>query len=255
MNVADRETATTVDPVNSFYEEARGHTGSLRVNTRAGQLATPDEVREWVFPGADELFRGIYTRAGTGFGSESLAICSSITGEGKTTLCVGLAITLAQDFPERRVLLVETDFQNPVLAEDFGVEATPGLIDCVFADTPVQDALRPTFLDNLHVLPVGGPVANGGRVLRSIRMAAALDAMRQAYDLIILDVPPILVNSDAVLLTDLADSIICVVRAGVTPSDMINKAIAQLDPEKLRGIVLNGSETAVPSWLRRLWGV
>ena len=69
-------------------------------------------------PGLDEYFRGIYTRAAVGFGSEVLAISSAIGGEGKTTLSVGLAITLAQDFPERRVLLVETDFQSPVLAAD-----------------------------------------------------------------------------------------------------------------------------------------
>src|SRR5215216_5089827 len=81
--------------------------------------------REWLFAGADELFRGLYTRAGVGFTSEVLAVSSAIAGEGKTTVSLGLAVTVAQDYPERRVCLVETDFQHPTLASDFGVEPTP----------------------------------------------------------------------------------------------------------------------------------
>ena len=191
-----------------------------------------------------------HTRAAVGFGSEVLAISSAIGGEGKTTLSVGLAITLAQDFPERRVLLVETDFQSPVLAADFQVDHTPGLIECVLGEVHVQDVYRPTFIDNLHMVPVGEPAVNAGRVMRSTRIAAVIDAMRQAYDLIILDVPAILVNSDAVLLTDLADSIICVVRSGVTPMDTINQALAQvansLPSERMVHIPLVGQREEEP---------
>jgi Mrp family chromosome partitioning ATPase len=79
--------------------------------------------------------------------------------------------------------------------------------------------------------------------------------MRQSYDLVVLDLPAILVNSDAVLLTDLADGIICVVRAGVTPTNLVSKALAQLDNEKLRGVVLNGASSSVPAWLRRMCGM
>src|SRR5262245_66504589 len=81
-----------------------------------------DQQRDWLFSGADELFRNLYTRAGIGFTSEVLAVSSAIAGEGKTTVSLGLAVTVAQDYPERRVLLVETDFQRPTLADDFGVE-------------------------------------------------------------------------------------------------------------------------------------
>ena len=56
---------------------------SLRANTRGGELATFDASRAWLFPDGDEHFRGIYTRAGTGFTSEVLAVCSAVAGEGK----------------------------------------------------------------------------------------------------------------------------------------------------------------------------
>jgi Mrp family chromosome partitioning ATPase len=226
----------------------------LRVNDGVQQpIAVPDQERDWLFPGVDEHFRGIYTRAGLGYSSEVIAVCSAIAGEGKTTLSVGLGITLAQDFPDLRVLIVETDVNSPVLAADFEVQPNPGLVDCVHSGDPVLLAYRRTFLDNLQVVPVGGPLVGAGRVLRSIRMASAMEAMRKTHDLVILDVPPILVNSDSILITDLADCVICVVRTGVTPLDLVNKAISQLDADKLRGVVLNASDSAMPRWLRGLW--
>jgi Mrp family chromosome partitioning ATPase len=181
---ARKEIDTTMDEGSTPGSEANQH---LRVSDGTQPiLAVPDQDRDWLFPGVDEYFRGIYTRAGLGFSSEVLAVCSAIAGEGKTTLSIGLGVTLAQDFPESRILIVETDQNKPVLADDFEVEPAPGLIDCVHDGRSVQEAYRSTFLDNLHVVPVGGPLRGAGRVLRSIRMAAAIDVMRQTHDVIIL---------------------------------------------------------------------
>ena len=214
-----------------------------------------DQQRAWLFTGADELFRSVYTRAGIGFASEVMAVSSAIAGEGKTTVSMGIAVTVAQDYPERRVLLVETDFERPTLATDFGVEASPGLVDCVLGDEPLELAIRNTYLDNLQLLPVGGPAPGPGRVLRSSRMALIVDSLRQTYDLVVVDAPSILVNSDSVMLIDLADGAVLVVRSGLTPTPIVTKAIEQIDDSKLRGIVLNGSHSAIPGWLRRLGGM
>jgi capsular exopolysaccharide synthesis family protein len=219
------------------------------------RMGTDEPPREWLFTGADELFRGLYTRAGIGFASEVLMVSSALAGEGKTTVSLGLALTVAQDYPERRVVLVETDVQHPSLAKDFAVEPTPGLVDCILGEDPIESAFRPSFLDNLHLVPVGGPARGHGRALRSSRMAALIDALRQTYDLVVLDSPALLVNSDSVMLSDLADGAILVVRAGVTPSATVAKAIEQIDESKLRGVVLNGSKSAIPGWLRRLAGM
>jgi len=218
------------------------------------RLGLDEPQREWLFGGADELFRGLYTRAGIGFASEVLMVSSAVAGEGKTSVGLGLAVTVAQDYPDRRVVLVETDVQRPALATDFGAEPTPGLVDCILGSEPMERAFRPTFLENLHLIPVGGPSKSPGRALRSGRMAALVDALRQTYDLVILDAPALLVNSDAVMLSDLADGTIIVVRAGVTPAPAVARALEQIDEAKLRGIVLNGSESAMPGWLRRLCG-
>jgi capsular exopolysaccharide synthesis family protein len=241
--------------MNMPDEPAAPPTMWLKTNPGAASVPPLTEAsNDWPFEETDELFRSIYTRAGAGFAAEVLAVCSAVAGEGKTTIGVGLAVTIARDFPERRVLLVETDLQRPVLSEDFGMEPTPGLIDCLTDTAPLLTACRPTFLDNLHVLPAGTANAVSGRPLRSSRMAAVVDAMRQSYDLVILDLPAILTNSDAVLLTDLADGVICVVRAGLTPAALINRALEQIEEGKIRGVVLNANRTSVPTWLGRLVG-
>jgi len=226
---------------------------ALRVRSPAGELTLrAPEAR--LSAEASEYFRGIYTRARLRT-SAVLAVCSALAGEGKTTVSLGLAQTFAQDFPDRRVLVVETDVENPTLAGNLDLDPDPGLIDCLLDDRPIQTGYRATCLENLHLLPAGGSIDLPGRLLRSSRMVAAVDTMCQTHDLLILDVPAILANSDAVLLTELVDGVIFVVRAGVTPMPSVTRAIAELEPGKLRGVVLNGATSAIPNWLRRLCGL
>jgi Mrp family chromosome partitioning ATPase len=68
-------------------------------------------------------------------------------------------------------------------------------------------------------------------------------------------VPAMLGNSDAVLLTDLADGVLFVVRAGVTPASVVSKALEDVDDGRLRGLILNGQQSSIPRWLRRILGV
>lgn len=229
-------------------------TGLLRLpESHASEALARRLPREWILPGADELFRRIYTRS-SGGRADVLAVCSAIGGEGKTTVSLGLGVTIAEDFPDRRVLIVETDLEKPVLAKDFQVDLTPGLADCLLNSEPVEMAFRPTYLENLQLVPAGNPSRSSGRLLRSSGMAMAIDVMRTTHDVVILDVPALLTNSDAMLLTDLADGVLMVVRAGVTPVTQVNKAVEELDEGRLRGVVLNGYAPATPGWLRRLLG-
>lgn len=223
-----------------------------RAWTADGQINAPEvPARDWLFPGADEWFRMIYTRAGAGT-PEVLMVSSAISGEGKTTVGVGVAVTLAEDFPDMRVVLVEADLERKVLADDFEVENRPGLLECLVNGESLRNACRSTVLHNLDLLPAGGPIAYGGRALRSSRMAVLLDNLRDNYDIVIVDTPGLLVNSDSQLLSDLTDGVIFVIRAGVTPTHLVSKALEQIDDTKLRGIVLNATQSSIPSWFRRL---
>lgn len=225
---------------------------ALRVrDLKGGEIS--DQSRPRLTSETAELFRGMYTRAKVR-NTAVLAVCSAIAGEGKTTVSLGLAFTFAQDFPDRRVLVVEADVDRPILATRFSLDPSPGLVDCLQDEKPIQTAYRSTGLENLHLLPAGRVNESSGRVLRSSRMASAIDAMCQTHDMVILDVPAILANSDALPLIELAEGVIFVVRAGATPMPRVRRAIAQVGQERLRGVVLNGVTSAAPGWLRRLCG-
>ncbi len=222
---------------------------------RGGPGSSPlDGPRKPIFPEAEEMFRGIYTRAGL-TAPGVVAVTSAIAGEGKTTVALGLAVMVAQDFPERRVLLAEADLRHPVLATDFDVESSPGLAEALEGIYPVGLGYRETFLPNLRLLPAGEPVPNPSRLLRSSRFASVLAATRRNHDLVILDSPALLVSSDAALVIDQADGVVMIVRSGVTPTPIVNRALELVDGDRLRGMVLNGAQSAVPGWLRRLFGL
>src|SRR3954469_1566812 len=230
--------------------------------TTGGRLIPPDprggqaygSQRKPIFPEAEELFRGIYTRAGL-TAPGVVAVTSAIGGEGKTTVALGLAVMVSQDFPERRVLLAEADLRQPVLAADFDVEPSPGLTEALEGIYPVGLGYRETFLPNLRLLPAGEATPNPSRLLRSSRFPAVLASMQRNHDLVILDAPALLVSSDAALVTDQADGVIMVIRSGVTPAPVVNRALELIAEERLRGMVLNGAQSAVPGWLRRIFGL
>jgi Mrp family chromosome partitioning ATPase len=251
----DQTDLSDISESAEFESETDAEATWLRANDGSELAATSTVLPDPVFPHSEDIFRGIYTRAGVGFAAEVIAISSAIAGEGKTTVAIGLAVAIANDFPDRRVLLVETDLHRPVMAQDFDLEAGPGLVDCLVRGLPLLSVCRPSYIGNLHIVPAGEVGVVRGRPLRSSNMAVAVDEMRQNYDIVILDLPSILDNTDAILMTDLADGILCVVRAGVTPMPMVTRAIEQVEDTKFRGVVINGAQSSLPGWLRRLVGI
>jgi len=219
----------------------------------SGERSFDIAPRAVILPHANEVFRSIYTRA-LSDSLSVLGVTSAIAGEGKTTVSLGLATTFAQDFPDRRVLVIETDLDRPVLATDFKLEASPGLVDCLLNCEVFQASCRNTFMPNLDLLPSGRSEVSTGRLLRSRRMAMVIERARQIYDFVILDIPAILANSDAVPVTNLVDSVICVVRSGVTPMPVVESALEHLDGTKISGALLNDVHSAIPNWLRRFFG-
>jgi tyrosine-protein kinase len=207
--------------------------------------------RGWLIPGADELFRSLYTefevRSGTSF-----AVCSAVTGEGKTTLSIGLALMIAQDLPDRRVVVVETDLWRPVLAKDFGLEPAPGLVDVLLDRMPVLSTLRSTSLDNLALVVAGSAAASGQRLLRSARMPQVIDELRRTHDVVILDTPATLAHSEVALLARMVDEVVFVVRTGVTPARDLSSALARVHGARIRGVVVNDVRSSVPVAVRRL---
>jgi receptor protein-tyrosine kinase len=212
----------------------------------------PDPMkRAWPIPGANELFRSLYTGFDTGPGT-SVAVCSAVQGEGKTTMALGLAIAIAQDRPDRRVVVVETDLWRAVLARDFGLPPAPGLVDVLLDRHPLEGSLRPTTFDNLSLLVAGSDVASPQRLLRSNRMPEILRELRRTHDVVIVDTPAALAHSEVSLLARMVEEVVFVVRTGVTPSRELGTALSRFQGANLRGIVVNDARSAVPAPIRRL---
>jgi capsular exopolysaccharide synthesis family protein len=226
----------------------RGQLGRL-VDLRA----RPDRLgqkRAWPIAGADELFRSLYTGFEIGSGT-SLAVCSAVSAEGKSTICAGLAVAVAQDLPDRRVVVVETDLWRPVFAKDFGLEPAPGLADCLLDRQPLATALRPTDLDNLSLLVAGSTVPSPQRLLRSARMGEVMKTLRNTYDVVIVDTAAVMAHSEVALIARMVEEVVFVVRTGVTPARELDAALGRLKEANVRGIVLNDVRSSVPRAIRR----
>lgn len=213
--------------------------------------AQAPQRRGWVVPGADELFRSLYTGIDVTAGS-SFALCSAVQGEGKTTIGLGLALAIAQDLPDRRVAMIETDLWRPTLANDFGIAQSPGLVDCLLDRATLSAALRPTLLDNLSVMVAGAPAPAAQRLLRSARMPQIIEQLRRTHDVLIVDTPAVLAHSEVALLARMVDDVVFVVRTGVTPTRELGAALAKIQGARIRGIVVNDARSSVPSAIRHL---
>ena len=155
-----------------------------------------------------------------------LLVTSSGPKEGKTTTAVSLAITMAQ--AGTRVLIVDTDMRRPRLHKIFGVSGTTGITSILQGDCPVEDAVKTTDVPNLLVLPCGPTPPRPAEQCQSKAFLAVLDDLTERYDRVILDSPPVMVVTDAVILSTLVDGTMLVARTGQTSRVAHREASRQL---------------------------
>lgn len=172
--------------------------------------------------------------------TQLLLVTSPRVAEGKTTTSTNLALTMAQEF-QYRVLLVEADLRRPSLASLFGLPPAVGLADVLLGTATLEEALVEIPGHQLSLLPAGSGAARSTELLASTAMQRTVDALRTRFDRIVVDAPPITL-SDTVVLARLADGVLIVVRSGVTPRPAIERALSGLDRRKVIGMVLNEVE-------------
>jgi capsular exopolysaccharide synthesis family protein len=194
-----------------------------------GAIAAPDSA-------ASEHFRVLLQRLDATAATRPMrivAITSSARREGRTTTAANLALVAARE--GRDVALVECDLRRPTLASLLELAPRAGLAEVIEGAAELPQALAR--VGALSVL-VAGTASDPAAALRSPRVASVLEALRAQFQLVILDVPPALAFADAGRLAASADGAVLVVRAGVTPRQVVRMAIDSLAP-KLLGIVLN----------------
>jgi protein-tyrosine kinase len=170
----------------------------------------------------------------------SVLVTSSIGAEGKSLTAANLALTLAQSFG-RRVMLIDADLRRPSLAAIFGTQAKHGL-STVLAEgsPPVASLVR--LSDRLGLLTAGPACSDPIGMLTSSRMQQLLEDAVETFDWVIIDSPPAAFVSDAALLGNKVDGILLVVQAGSTPLASVQRAIAALPADRIIGAVLNQAE-------------
>lgn len=211
-------------------------------------------LRQAMSPGTheSEVFRLLRTKIQTLNVSRRLqcfGMVSASPGEGKTTTALALALSMAGE-RERRVLLIEADLRKPTIECYLGLPRRVGLGDWLRGD---GERLRIRRLDppGLHLLTAGSPGGQPAELLRSARMAQLIDVVRQSFDTVIVDCPPPVPLADSVILGDLIDGFIFVVRGRHTPREEIRGALGNLRPESIRGVIFNDYSQILPRYYSR----
>jgi len=176
----------------------------------------------------------------------SILITSSSPQEGKSFICSNLAISIAKSI-KRHALMVDCDLRRPNLHALFGTSPEKGLADYLLHRESIPSLLQPTGLDKLSLIPAGMPPENPSELLSAENMAALVDEMAARYDdrLLLLDTPPLHAASETLVLSQMVDKIIFVVRWGKSSPDEVEKAVEQLNNNKILGIVFNAFETNI----------
>ncbi|MEL4359207.1 MULTISPECIES: polysaccharide biosynthesis tyrosine autokinase [unclassified Luteococcus] len=165
-------------------------------------------------------------------------LTSSLPGEGKSTTAANLALTLGAS--GSTVCVIEGDLRRPQLLNYMGLEGGVGLTSVLIGETELEDVLQP-FGENLYVLGAGPIPPNPSELLGSETMRALLNQLRDRFDYVIIDAPPLLPVTDAAVVSRLADGAIVVVGAGVIKKENVTRALESLDTVEANvlGIVMN----------------
>jgi succinoglycan biosynthesis transport protein ExoP len=171
-----------------------------------------------------------------------VALASALPGEGKSTILANLSVTLAQ--ANHRTLLIDGDLRLGGLSKLFHKTGTPigsGLTDYLTGQSPLEGAIYTTTVPNLDIMPVGSIAPNPAELVGSASMKRLLALLKDRYDFIMVDTPPIMAVADGLLLSRLVDSVIFVTRCGHTPRHTASEARAKLNHIRARviGFVLN----------------
>ncbi|MBX7154467.1 MAG: polysaccharide biosynthesis tyrosine autokinase [Bacteriodetes bacterium] len=170
---------------------------------------------------------------------QTVMVASSVPQEGKSTTSVNIATTLAQ--AGNKTLWIDCDLRRPVGHNVFHTSKEPGIVNVLVGNKTIEQAARPSGIPNLDIMTSGPIPPNPSELLGSQRMRDLLEELKKRYDNIIIDTPPVVAVTDAVILSTLVDAYILVARANTTHMEIVSKSRESIDRVggRMLGIVLN----------------
>ena len=193
---------------------------------------------------------------------KTILFTSSSPGEGKTSIVVNVAITMAQ--AGQKVLLLDGDLRRPVISKLFGIEQVPGLTDLILGNyewpkvvksvadfmtgkMSIEDIMKTPGMDNLHIITSGTFSPNPAEILNSKALGEFINQARAQYDIILVDAPPVLAATDAALWSSRVDGSILVYQVGKIARGALKRSKISLENLKANvlGVVLNGLKAEI----------
>ena len=189
-----------------------------------------------------ESLRSVRTNvlfSSTAEGGKSLLVTSAVPGEGKTMTACNLAIALAQC--GHRVLLLDADMRRAQVHTTFSLSQEPGLSNVLVGDARPTAAIQSTGIEGLSLMASGMPPPNPAELLGSRRFQALLTALVSQFDWVVLDSPPVIAVTDAVVLAERVSRVVFVVASEMTARPIAKRAIRQLlhANGRIAGAILN----------------
>ena len=173
-------------------------------------------------------------------GCRTLMMTSPQPGDGKSTTISNLAISIAGT--SKRVLLIDADLRRPTMSKVFGIGPHAGLSDALTGDAGLKGCISETEVPGLHLMPHGSRTDEPAELLDSVSMASLLQRLRQHYDLILIDAPPVLAVTDPAVLAASVDAVMLTVRVVKNGRRIVEDAVRILDDVDVTpiGVFVNG---------------
>jgi tyrosine-protein kinase Etk/Wzc len=231
------KTYSNRNKINSDDKRGRFY-GMKSVDRIQRRLVTHEDPRSPISESYRSLRTSLmYTTKGN---QGTIMVSSPGPGEGKTTTIINLAITYAN--LGKKTLLIDGDLRKPVLHKVFNTDIEKGLTHYLSGvEEKWENIINPTDVENLQIIYSGAIPPNPSELLGSELMNNLIIELKEKYDIILFDAPPVLAVTDAVVLSRLIDQFLLVVRFGSTDKDSINHALIALSNvnQPLTGVVFN----------------
>lgn len=177
-----------------------------------------------------------------------IGVTSSMRGEGKSTTAVNLSYVIAEK--GSKVLLIDADLRIPSIAKKLNIDSSPGLADLLRGKGAPISEFQSDLLANWFILPSGDIPPNPSELLGSNRMENVLKQLREVFDYIIIDLPPVNIVSDAISISSLISGMIVVIREEYTEKKELERCFRQLklSDVNILGCVMNEAKSGNGSY-------
>jgi len=192
-----------------------------------------------------EAYRSVRTAvcfSALGNAHRVIQVTSPAAGDGKSTLAMNFAVSLAQS--GKKTLIMESDFRRPKVHKLTGVDNKKGVVDVLRGKAEISDAIKETELEGFYVMPCGSRPKNPSELLSRPEYEHLLSVLREKFDYVIVDTPPVLVVTDPCSVAPRVDGVVLCVRLSRHTREFGRRALEQLRDvgASMSGIVINGVE-------------